>query len=337
MDILTGCLDSLENTGYYPLEIVVADNGSTDDSVVVVKDRYPDVHILKLHENMGFAGGCNRGVEQAAGEYILILNNDTIHEPGWIEPMVGLLESDHHISAVQPKILNFHHRDTFDYAGASGGFMDRFCFPFTRGRVFDKLEKDTGQYDDSVDIFWASGTAFLTRRALFLETGGFDEALFAHMEEIDYHWKCRLMGYRVVVQPTSVVYHLGGATLAYASPHKTYLNHRNSLLLLITNYEALNAAFLGILRFMMEIISILRDAVAGRMDHAGAQVRAMWWLCTHVEIIRSRRNTIKALRKISDAEMMKILYHRSLVFDYFILDMKTYTDLITLTENNPVS
>mgnify|MGYP002629265686 CR=1 FL=1 len=331
MDILTGCLDSLRKATYEPLEIIVVDNGSADDSVAVVKEQYPEIRLLELPENLGFAGGCNHGVECSTGTYVLILNNDTTHEPGWIEPLVRMLESDKQISAVQPKILNSHHRDTFDYAGASGGYMDMFCFPFTRGRIFDELEKDTGQYDDSVEVFWASGTAFLTRRSLFLETDGFDKDLFAHMEEIDYHWKCRLMGYRVMVEPSSVIFHLGGATLAYASPHKTYLNHRNSMLLLLTNYEAMNAIFLGIPRLFMEIISIIRDAFTGRMDHSGAQIKAFWWLCTHFEVIQQRRDQIKKLRKISDTELMKNLYRRSLVFDYFILDARTFTHLIFLT------
>lgn len=266
-------------------------------------------------------------MENATGKYVLILNNDTTHEPDWIEPLVNVLESDEKISAVQPKILNSRQRDMFDYAGASGGFMDVFCFPFSRGRIFDVLEKDSGQYNDAVEIFWASGTAFMTRRELFLQIGGFDEDLFAHMEEIDYHWKCRLMGYLVMVEPLSVVYHLGGATLAYDSPQKTYLNHRNSVLLLLTNYELMNTIFLGIPRFFMEVISGIREVFSGRIDHVKAHIRAMFWLCTHPEIIKNRRGKIKSLRKISDSKLMKNMYRRSLVFDYFLMDIKMFTHL----------
>ena len=235
--VLIGCIDSLNNCTYKDVEILVVDNGSTDDSIAVVKKKFPNVAIVSSDTNRGYAGGCNYGAEHANGKYILFLNNDTIHQKNWLEPLIEKLDNDENISSVQPKILNFHEQQQFDYAGAAGGHMDIFTYPFSRGRVFDSIEKDTGQYDDSAEIFWASGTAFITLKSIFKTVGGFDETLFAHMEEIDYHWRCHLMGHSVWVEPKSVIHHMGGKTLAYGSPQKTYLNHRNSILLMLTNYS----------------------------------------------------------------------------------------------------
>jgi GT2 family glycosyltransferase len=317
----------LKLCSYENLEIILVDNYSSDDSVSFVQKTHPHVCIIQNSENHGFAGGCNIGSKQAKGKYLLILNNDTIHEPDWILPLVNILESDATISSVQPKILNFHKRQLFDYAGASGGLMDMFCFPFSRGRVFDTVEIDNGQYDDPIEIFWASGTAFLTRKDLFLEMGGFDEDLFAHMEEIDYHWKSQLMEYRIFVQPSSVVYHMGGATLQYSSPEKTYLNHRNSFLLLLTNYSFINSVILSIPRFMMELLSAFRDVFSNRTDHGIAQFRALWWIISHPEIVIKRQKKTRMIRILKDADIMVNMYRRSLVFDYFVLKKKSYIEI----------
>ena len=205
--------------------------------------------------------------------------------------------------------------------------MDIFCFPFSRGRIFDTIETDTNQYDDPMEIFWASGTAFLTRKDLFLELDGFDDDLFAHMEEIDYHWKSQLMEHRIFVQPSSVVYHMGGATLQYSSPEKTYLNHRNSFLLLLTNYSFTQSVLLSIPRLMMELLSALRDVFSDRTDHGIAQFRALWWIISHPDIVIKRRKKTRKIRRMNDSDIMVNMYQRSLVFDYFILKMKTYTDI----------
>ncbi|MDP7666347.1 MAG: glycosyltransferase family 2 protein, partial [Candidatus Poseidoniia archaeon] len=189
IEILSDCLDSLTKSTYPNIEIVVVDNASTDGSPDWVAENHPDINLVRCSENHGYAGGCNRGAAEAEGEFLLFLNNDTIHEPGWIEPLVESMEVDETVAAVQPKILNYFERNKFDYAGGAGGALDILCFPFVRGRVFFELEEDEGQYDSAAEIFWASGTAFLVRKSVFEDSGGFDESFFAHQEEIDLQWR----------------------------------------------------------------------------------------------------------------------------------------------------
>ncbi len=323
------------NTVYRSVEIIVVDNGSSDNSIVMVKTNFPNVRVIQSEHNRGYAGGCNLGAEHARGKYLVMLNNDTDQDPHWLEYLVEFMEKNSLISSVQPKILNHSHRRTFDYAGGCGGLMDIFCFPFSRGRIFDKLEKDTGQYDDRMEIFWASGTAFITRAEIFRKMGGFDEKMFAHMEEIDYHWKCRLAGFSVWVDPRSVVWHQGGATLKYGSPKKTYLNHRNSLILLLTNYQLINSLFLFIPRLLMELVSMAKEITGRRFHHAWSHIRALFWLPGHIPYLRRRRKQVRALRKRSDYEIMKFMYRRSIVWDYFAGKKTTWTELIEVKKQEP--
>ena len=325
--ILTECLESLSKCTYKDVEILVVDNDSTDDSIDAVKMKFPTVGIITSDTNRGYAGGCNFGAKSANGEYLLFLNNDTIHHKNWLEPLIQKLDDDEIISSVQPKILNYHEQKNFDYAGASGGYMDIFTYPFSRGRVFDTIEEDSGQYDDSVEIFWASGTAFITRKSVFEIVGGFDEILFAHMEEIDYHWRCHLMGHSVWVEPTSVIHHRGGATLAYGSPEKTYLNHRNSILLMLTNYSFFVSIYLFVPRLVMEVLSLLKYTFTGKLNHAWAQFRALWWILVHPHIIGPRRWKSWKLRKVKDSEILKKLHPQSIVWQYFAQQLKTYSQL----------
>ncbi|MFQ6615964.1 MAG: glycosyltransferase family 2 protein [Fidelibacterota bacterium] len=229
IDILSECLDSLQACSYSPLEVIVVDNASTDGSARWVRAHHPKVRVVPCEKNLGYAGGCNRGAQEARGTYLLFLNNDTVHRRDWIDWLVLTLQSDSTVGAVQPKILNYFERDRFDFAGGSGGAMDLLCYPFARGRLFLTLEVDKGQYDDEDRIFWASGTAFLVPRSLFLDAGGFDEDFFAHQEEIDLQWRLQLMGYRVFVAPRSVVYHRNAVTLPMDSPRKKSVSHPSGL------------------------------------------------------------------------------------------------------------
>ena len=258
-EILSECLTSLNHCFYPNLEIIIVDNASPDESVYFIKSNFQNVILIQSEYNRGFAGGCNFGAQHAKGKYLLILNNETIHDPDCIGPLVKIMESKPKISAVQPKILNYDNRDYFDYAGACGGFMDKYCFPFARGRIFTTVEKDVGQYNNPCKIFWASGTAFLTRKSTFDILGGFDETLFAHMEEIDYHWKSQILGNEIWVEPASVIFHRGAVTLPASSPKKTYLNYRNSMILLLTNYPIGISFYLFIPRFFMECISLTKE------------------------------------------------------------------------------
>ena len=326
-DILSECIDSLQNSTWKNFEIIVVDNHSSDDSIKMIKSKYPKVKIVQSDQNLGYAGGCNLGIPSTKGEYIVFLNNDTIHKPNWLEPMVEILEKDSKISSVQPKIKNYYDKEKFDYAGGCGGEIDIFGFPFARGRIFNTTETDSGQYDSSNEIFWASGTAFMTRKSIFQKTNGFDDTFFAHMEEIDYHWKCKIMGYKVVASPSSIVYHMGGKTLAYQSTFKTYLNHRNCFLMFLTNYNFPIVLILFFPRLILEIFSGIYELCKGRINHSAVIIKSLFWLFFHPNIIVKRIKLIKELRKISDTELIESMYRGSIAWSYFIKKRKTFNTL----------
>lgn len=227
----------VENTVGEGLKVIVADNGSTDGSVEWLRECYPSVEIIEFPENYGFAGGYDRAIRLLSTEYVLLLNSDVEVTPGWWQPLVDFMERTPDAGAVQPKIMSFSSRDSFEHAGAAGGLLDGLGYPYARGRVKDKVEKDSGQYDSpsAVKIAWASGAAMLVRKKAYVEAGGLDEEFFAHMEEIDLCWRMMLKGYAIYAVTSSRVYHLGGGSLAYGNPRKTYLNFRNNLLMLHKN------------------------------------------------------------------------------------------------------
>ena len=212
--------------------VVVADNGSTDGSVALLEREFPSVGVVRLERNYGFAGGYNRALERIEAEYFVLLNSDVETPPGWLEPLLDCLRRHPDVAVVSPKLLSFRDRGRFEYAGASGGFIDFLGYPFCRGRILRSVECDAGQYDDARDVFWVSGAAFCCRADVFRALGGFDADFFAHMEEIDLCWRMQLAGWRVRVVPESRVYHLGGGTLATDSPAKVFYNHRNDLAML---------------------------------------------------------------------------------------------------------
>ena len=319
--IINDCLYSLDNTNYSKIEIIVVDNNSLDTSIKTVKKKFPHIKFVKSEYNRGFAGGCNFGAKYATGKYLLILNNDTIHENDWIIHMIRKIETNKNISSVQPKIKNYKKRDYFDYSGGSGGFMDKYCFPFLRGRVFNTIEKDRGQYDNACQIFWASGTAFLTQRNVFEKLNGFDETLFAHMEEIDYHWKCQLQGYEIWVEPKSVIYHHGGETLPASSSNKTYLNYRNSLVLLLTNYSVTTSFKLFFPRILMDFLALIREILFIRWNHALAILKAWIWIIIHPRFLSERR------QKLEKTHMITNIYQKSIVVKYFFKGFRTYAEL----------
>src|SRR5690606_12693527 len=235
LPLLRQCLPSVVATDYPDLEVILADNASTDGSAEWVAGAYPHVRIVRHPENWAFCRGNNEAVPHATGDLVLFLNNDVEVPPDWLRPLVRVLVEMPDVAAVQPKLLQYADRDRFEYAGASGGFVDRLGYPFTRGRLFFTLEDDHGQYDDARDVFWATGAALLVRRSALDEVGLFDERFFMHMEEIDLCWRLQRRGYRVRVEPASRVYHIGGASLPQGNPRKTYYNFRNNLLLLYKN------------------------------------------------------------------------------------------------------
>lgn len=215
--------------------VYVADNASTDGSCAVVEKEFPSVHLIRLDKNYGFAEGYNRALQQVEAEYVVLLNSDVEVTEGWLRDMVAYMDAHPDTAACQPKILSYRHRNMFEYAGASGGFMDRYGYPFCRGRVFDVVEEDRGQYDEVIPVFWATGAALMIRQEVYQKVGGLDGRFFAHMEEIDLCWRLRSQGFQLVCIPSSKVYHVGGATLKKENPRKTFLNFRNNLLMLYKN------------------------------------------------------------------------------------------------------
>jgi hypothetical protein len=216
-------------------EIIVADNASSDDSVAFLREHYPSIRIISNPSNEGFSRGYNLALKQVEADYYVLLNSDIEVTPNWIRPVIDLMEKDRSVAACQPKILSFYERTKFEYAGAAGGFIDKYGYPFCRGRIFQSLEEDNGQYNDAIEIFWATGACMFVRADLFHQSGGLDEDFFAHMEEIDLCWRLKNEGYRIMYCPDSTVYHIGGGTLPKISWRKTYFNFRNNFYLLYKN------------------------------------------------------------------------------------------------------
>lgn len=271
-------------------EIIVADNCSTDDSIVFMKEKYPQIRLIELAENGGFAKGYNEALKQVEADFFLLLNSDIEVTTGWCEKLLRTLE-DETVAGVQPKVLSYQNKSHFEHAGAAGGFLDRDYFPYCRGRIFEITEEDQGQYQEPMEIFWATGAAVLIRSSVFREVGGFDEDFFAHMEEIDLCWRAKRRGWRFMVNPDAVVYHVGGGTLSYASPFKTYLNFRNSLYMLIKNHE-------GPL-FIKWLVRMSLDGVAGaRFLILGEtkQLKALWE--AHRDMYKKSRTMFKKRREL---------------------------------------
>ena len=276
-------LPSVLATQYPRFEIVVADNGSTDDSIDFLKANHPDIRIISFDSNMGFAKGYNEALKLIISDYYVLLNSDVEVLPGWLDPMVQLLESGKEIAACQPKILSWKNKNMFEYAGAAGGWMDKYGYPFARGRIFDIAEEDRNQYDITEPIFWASGASLFIRSSVFHKMKGFDEYFFAHQEEIDLCWRIQLAGYKIYACPSSVVYHVGGGTLPRGNSLKTYLNFRNNRIMLSKNLPFTKKVSIIPFRFMLDCISALKGLFTGDAEYFWAVIRAQfafckWWL-----------------------------------------------------------
>lgn len=256
------------------VEVIVADNGSTDDSLALLEAEFPSVTTLLLDANYGFAEGYNRALVRVEADYFVLLNSDVETPAGWLEPLVAALDADPGVAAVSPKLVSYLDCTKFEYAGASGGYIDFLGYPFCRGRILRRVEPDRGQYDDARDVFWVSGAAFCCRAAVFRELGGFDADFFAHMEEIDLCWRMQLAGYRVRVVPQSEVYHLGGGTLTTDSPAKVFYNHRNNLAMLYKCASPMQRAVVAFVRPVLDLAAAFSYLMQGRMDNFRAVGRA---------------------------------------------------------------
>lgn len=310
-----------ERSAVKGVTLVLADNGSDDDSVEWVKTNMPDVKIIELGQNYGFADGYNRALALLESDYCLLLNSDVEPAENWLPPLIRVMDENSEVAAVTPKIKDYNNRQYFEYAGAAGGYIDKLGYTFCRGRIFDNVEEDRGQYDTPSKVFWGSGAALLVRRKLFLDSGGFDSHFIAHMEEVDWCWRIKNRGYEILYEPSSEVYHMGGGSLNYGNPRKTYLNFRNNLFLILKNQYGTKAWLIIAARFVLDFVALLNFFFKGEGLHAAAISKA------HRNFLKDA-GRYKAIRK----QLMRSViarqhpeqYRGSVVLDYFLKGKKEF-------------
>lgn len=305
-------------------EVIIADNASTDDSVAFLQEHLPEVRLLQLKENYGFSEGYNQALRQVEATYYVLLNSDVEVTPNWLAPMARLLDNNDSIAACQPKIKAFHRRSHFEYAGAAGGFLDAHGYPFCRGRLFDTLEIDLGQYDDEIPVFWATGACMMVRASAYWQAGGLDKEFFAHMEEIDLCWRLQNLGHQVYYTGHSTVYHVGGGTLPKANPRKTFLNFRNGLFLLYKNLAERELNIVVFARMVLDGIAAAQFFSKGDVK----QVKAVWQ--AHRAFLKAKRHYNKARQGIGPKKETTALigwYGKSVVWQYFVKGRKEFRQL----------
>ena len=316
-------LPFLLKSTYSGLHVYVADNGSTDGSLQFLEENYPQVTLINNKTNLGFAGGYNLALKSVSEEYVVLLNSDIEVTPGWIEPAIALFQSDPTIGAVQPKIMDFKNRKSFEYAGAAGGWIDILGYPFSKGRIFDVLEEDHGQFDQVADIFWASGAAMFVRKSAFNKAGGFDGFFFAHQEEIDLCWRMQKAGYTIKSCPSSMVYHIGGGTLSKDNPRKIFLNFRNNLIMLYKNLSFAEVAWIIPARFALDAISAWKNLLSGQPSFFTAIMKShfafMGWF------IKGRKS---AIYPVVSQIKPKGVYKGSVVWQHFVKGKRKFLEII---------
>lgn len=301
-------------------EVIVADNGSDDDSLAFMASDFPEVRVISMQENAGFAGGYNKALAGLDADYYVLLNSDIEVSEGWIEPCIALMEALPGVAACQPKIRALDDPACFEYAGAAGGFIDHLGYPFCRGRMFQTLEQDHGQYDDTTEVFWASGAAMFVRADAFWKAGGFDQGFFAHMEEIDLCWRFANLGYKVMVCPDSLVFHVGGASLPRSNPGKTYLNFRNNLMMMAKNMHAMAFYPRLLIRLVLDELAAFVFILKGQFRDALAVYRAQLSLLWKLPSLRRESKNLSA-------PLPGSMYKKSVVAAYYVWRKKRFSDL----------
>ena len=304
-------------------DIVVADNQSTDDSVEFLTNQYPDIRIIVNPTNGGFATGYNVALNQIEADTYVLLNSDIEVTENWLNPCLELLNSDRRIAAVQPKILSFKNKNTFEHAGAAGGYLDKHYYPFCKGRLFELVEEDKGQYNENTEVFWATGACLFIKADLYHQMGGLDDDFFAHMEEIDLCWRLKKANYKIMYASESSVYHVGGGTLNYMNPRKTYLNFRNSLYMIAKNHESKIIQKLFI-RLVIDGVAASLFLVKGQFRHFWAVLRAHMSVYKNWSTLMEKRKQVKTL---STTYNKVGLYQKSIISQKFINGVKTYSQL----------
>jgi len=314
----------IENTKLSGSEIIIADNASTDSSLLILQEKFPTIRTVVLDKNYGFAGGYNKALAQIEADYYVLLNSDVEVMSNWLEPLITYMDKHADVAACQPKIRSYFNRKYFEHAGAAGGYIDRFGFPFCRGRVLGTAEEDKGQYDNITDIFWATGACLLVRSKTFWTVGGLDDDFFAHMEEIDLCWRLKSRGYRIVCIPESTVFHVGGGTLNVENPYKTYLNFRNNLLMLYKNLPAKLLKDTMFWRMIFDYIAAIQLFVTGKPKNA-------------ISVFKARSDFKRMQPNFEEKRKQNILYstsdnysdilQKSIVIEYFLKGKKTFDSL----------
>ena len=316
-------LPSVLASTYANKRVIVADNASADDSLQLLQAHFNTVEIILLDKNYGFAEGYNKALKRVEADYYVLLNSDVEVTPEWIEPIIALMQNNEHVAACQPKVLSYHQKDQFEYAGAAGGWIDYLGYPFARGRVFEECEKDTGQYNDNAEVFWATGAAMFVKATVFNSLKGFDSFFFAHMEEIDLCWRIQLLGYKIMCCPGSIVYHVGGGTLPKGNSRKAFLNFRNNLIMLCKNLPFKEKLWKLPVRFFLDAVFAWKCLLAGDRASFVAVAKAhgaliKWWF-TKKDIPKLPKKPLKNLNAV---------YASSIVWAYFINRKKRFSEIV---------
>lgn len=310
-------------------EVCVVDNASKDGSLDYLRREFPSVKLFPLSQNLGFSGAYNAVIPGLEADYLVLLNFDVEVEPNWLEQAIHLLETRPKLAAVQPKLRALQDRVTLEYAGGSGGFVDRYGYPFARGRIMHHLERDTGQYDDSVPIHWASGAALIVRKSAYLACGGLDNDFFLHMEEIDLCWRFWLYGYECAVAPQGVVYHFSGAALSKERLAKMYYNHRNSLVMLLKNYDTARLLTCFVPRVLLDLLTVLISPLRREPKRSLAVMQAYAYLFSHLTSILKKRREVQAKRSVADRELDHVIFPGSLLAQVHFKQHLTFRQIVS--------
>lgn len=327
-DLLRRCLLSLRENTHPLFSTLVVDNASEDGSTEVLKVEFQSVRFIHSDCNLGFAGGCNLGILSCQTPYVFLLNNDAVVTPGWFLPLLERMEKHPDIAAIQPKIRSIQHPDQFDYCGAAGGEIDVFGYPFARGRIFNTLEQDSGQYDTAGPVFWASGAATLLRRSVLDTVGLFDTAFFAHMEEIDLNWRMQKAGFSIWTEPKSVIRHQTGGTLHQGSFDKMRLNHRNNLLMLLKNYELPTLAWVMPIRILLELMSLTFAILTLQPKWAFAIISGCLSVVFYWPVVQRGRVLNRKSTTLTDRILIRRMFARSIALEYFLFRRRTARQFI---------
>lgn len=301
-------------------QVIIADNNSSDDSIAFLEKEYPLIRVIINEDNGGYAKGYNDALKRIESDYYVLLNSDIEVTGNWIEPIISLMDDNKNIAACQPKIRDFHQKTYFEYAGAGGGYIDKYGYPFCRGRIFQEIEEDKGQYDDISEVFWASGACMFVRAEVYHGLQGLDEDFFAHMEEIDFCWRAKNKGYQIYYNPQSVVYHVGGGTLPKGNPRKTYLNFRNNFFLLYKNIESKHLLWVFMWRLVLDGVAGIKFLLDGSIKDALAVMKA------HFHFYKAL-GLLKRKRKMLQQKEVSHVYKHNIVYDHFIRGIKTFNNL----------